>query len=144
MVRSYPASIPSRGKHEQLRSMVWLYPSAIIVALVAQIFQHPSAPGVECFSIIPLYYYLHQQRLQDVVSAQELQEMKTLLLALLDHPTNVAKLIPGYTYPIVIYLMSVYSLELLRIQQCADIETFNKLFDYLEDRALQGRRSVPL
>ena len=22
----------------------------------------------------------------------------------------------------------------------ADIETFNKLFDYLEDRALQGRR----
>ena len=61
-----------------------------------------------------------------MVSAQELQEMKTLLLALLDHPTNVAKLIPGYTYPIVIYLMSVYSLELLRIQQCADIETFNK------------------
>ena len=78
-------------------------------------------------------------KLQDVVSAQELQEMKTLLLALLDHPTNMAKLIPGYTYPIIIYLMSVYSLELLRIQQCADIETFNKLFDYLEDRALQGR-----
>ena len=123
-------------------SMVWQYPSALIVTLVAHIFQYPSAPGVECSSIIPLYY-LHQHRLQDVVSAQELQEMKTLLLALLDHPTNVAKLIPGYTYPIVIYLMSVYSLELLRIQQAADIETFNKLFDYLEDRALQGRRSVP-
>ena len=122
--------------------MVWLYPSALIVTLVAHIIQYPSAPGVECSSIIPSYS-LHQQRLQDVVSAQELQEMKTLLLALLDHPTSVAKLIPGYTYPIVIYLMSVYSLELLRIQQAADIETFNKLFDYLEDRALQGRRSVP-
>ena len=122
--------------------MVWQYPSALIVALGPHIFHYPSAPGVECFSIL-LLYYLHQQRLQDVVSAQELQEMKTLLLALLDHPTNVAKLIPGYTYPIVIYLMSVYSLELLRIQQAADIETFNKLFDYLEDRALQGRRSVP-
>ena len=72
-----------------------------------------------------------------MVSAQELQEMKTLLLALLDHPATMAKLVPGYTFPIIIYLMSVYSLELLRIQQCADIETFNKLFDYLEDRALQ-------
>ena len=75
------------------------------------------------------------------MSAQELQEMKTLLLALLDHPTNMAKLIPGYTYPIVIYLMSVYSMELLRIQQSTNIETFNKLFDYLEDRALQGGNS---
>ena len=49
--------------------------------------------------------------------------MKTLLLALLDHPTSVAKLIPGYTYPIVIYLMSVYSLELLRIQHSKIILT---------------------
>ena len=57
------------------------------------------------------------------MSAQELQEMKTLLLALLDHPTSVAKLIPGYTYPIVIYLMSVYSLELLRIQHSKIILT---------------------
>jgi phosphatidylinositol 4-kinase len=33
--------------------------------------------------------------------------------------------------------MSVYCLELLRLQQCTDVETFNKLFDYLEDRAIQ-------
>ena len=42
-----------------------------------------------------------------------------------------------FRFPIVIYLMSVYNLEKLRITMCADIETFNKLFDYLEDRAIQ-------
>ena len=74
---------------------------------------------------------------KDGIKASELQELKTQLLAMLDHPANMAKLVPTYTFPIVIYLMSVYSLELLRIQQCGDVETFNKLFDYLEDRALQ-------
>ena len=43
----------------------------------------------------------------------------------------------SFRFPIVIYLMSVYNLEKLRITMCADIETFNKLFDYLEDRAIQ-------
>ena len=41
------------------------------------------------------------------------------------------------SFPIVIYLMSVYSLELLRLQMSANVDSFNKLFDYLEDRALQ-------
>jgi len=33
--------------------------------------------------------------------------------------------------------MSVYSLELLRLQQSPTVETFDKLFDYMEDRAIQ-------
>lgn len=33
--------------------------------------------------------------------------------------------------------MSVYSLELLRLQRCPNVDTFNKLFDYMEDRAIQ-------
>ena len=33
--------------------------------------------------------------------------------------------------------MSVYWLEYLRIQMCTNVSTFNKLFNYLEDKALQ-------
>ena len=40
-------------------------------------------------------------------------------------------------FPIIIYLMSVYWLEYLRIQMCTNVSTFNKLFNYLEDKALQ-------
>ena len=40
-------------------------------------------------------------------------------------------------FPIIIYLMSVYWLEYLRIQMLPNVSTFNKLFNYLEDKALQ-------
>ena len=41
----------------------------------------------------------------------------------------------------VIYLLSVYWLEYLRLQMCCDVSTFNKLFDYLEDKALQNDKT---
>lgn len=40
-----------------------------------------------------------------------------------------------------IYLASVYWLEYLRLQMCPDVTTFNKLFDYLGDKALQVDKS---
>eukprot|EP00094_Tigriopus_californicus_P003842 TCALIF_03698-PA protein Name:"Similar to PI4KA Phosphatidylinositol 4-kinase alpha (Homo sapiens)" AED:0.07 eAED:0.07 QI:1/0.8/0.75/0.93/0.86/0.93/16/174/2161 len=79
---------------------------------------------------------------KDVVKTSELQELKTHLIAVLGHDSTVQRLIQGYTFPIVIYLMSVYNLEKLRISMCADIETINKLFDYLEDRAIQVDKTM--
>ncbi len=41
----------------------------------------------------------------------------------------------------IIYLLSVHWLEYLRLCMCPDVTTFNKLFDYLEDKALQVDKS---
>ena len=41
----------------------------------------------------------------------------------------------------IIYLLSVYWLEYLRLTMCPDVSTFNKLFDYLEDKALEKDKS---
>ncbi len=74
---------------------------------------------------------------QEGIKASDLQELKGQLLAMLDHPQSMTRLVATYNFPIVMYLMSVYSLELLRLQQCPNVETFNKFFDYMEDRAMQ-------
>ncbi len=74
---------------------------------------------------------------QEGIKASEIQELKGQLLAMLDHPQTMTRLVNSYNYPIVMYLMSVYNLELLRLQQCPSVETFNKQFDYMEDRAIQ-------
>lgn len=61
----------------------------------------------------------------------------------MNHTTVVTKVILYcdcfFRFPIIIYLMSVYWLEYLRIQMCTNVSTFNKLFNYLEDKALQVR-----
>ncbi len=82
-----------------------------------------------------------QPILQAGIKPSEVQELKAQLLAMLDHPQSMTKLVAAYNFPIVMYLMSVYSLELLRLQQCPNVETFNKLFDYMEDRAVQVDKS---
>ena len=81
---------------------------------------------------------------KDGVTYAELQEMKTTFLQLIknhnnesDNPT-VYTIIKQYPFGMVIYLLSVYWLEYLRLQMCCDVSTFNKLFDYLEDKALQS------
>eukprot|EP00095_Tigriopus_kingsejongensis_P007429 maker-scaffold443_size169656-snap-gene-0.12 protein:Tk07429 transcript:maker-scaffold443_size169656-snap-gene-0.12-mRNA-1 annotation:"phosphatidylinositol 4-kinase alpha isoform x1" len=79
---------------------------------------------------------------KDGIKTSELQELKSHLITVLGHDSTVAKLIQNYTFPIVIYLMSVYNLEKLRITMCADIDTFDKLFDYLEDRAIQVDKTM--
>ena len=68
------------------------------------------------------------------VTQQELQEMKVQLIHVLDNNAETAKLIHTYNFPVVIYLTSVYWLEGLRINMSTSVATFNKLFDYLEDK----------
>ncbi len=72
---------------------------------------------------------------------QELQEMKNTFCQLVDNNPNVYNLVQKYPFGMVIYLLSVYWLEFLRLQMCSDVSTFNKLFDYLEDKALQSDKS---
>ena len=68
------------------------------------------------------------------VTQQELQEMKVQLIHVLDNNAEVSKNIHTYNFPVVIYLTSVYWLEALRIKHRTSVATFNKLFDYLEDK----------
>ena len=67
--------------------------------------------------------------------------MKNTLMTLLDNNTNVYNLVQKYTFGMIIYLLSVYWLEFLRLTMCPDVSSFNKLFDYLEDKALQVDKS---
>ena len=68
----------------------------------------------------------------------QLQEMRNTLVTLLDNNAGVYNLVQKYPFGMIIYLLSVYWLENLRLQMCPDVSTFNKLFDYLEDKALQN------
>ena len=64
--------------------------------------------------------------------------MRNTLVTLLDNNAGVYNLVQKYPFGMIIYLLSVYWLENLRLQMCPDVSTFNKLFDYLEDKALQN------
>jgi phosphatidylinositol 4-kinase len=75
------------------------------------------------------------------VTFQELQEMRSTFVNLVDNNPNIYKLVQQYPFGMVIYLLSVYWLEYLRLQMCSDVSAFNKLFDYLEDKALQGDKN---
>ena len=59
-------------------------------------------------------------------------------LLLQDNNPTIYNITKQYPFGMVIYLLSVYWLEYLRLQMCCDVSTFNKLFDYLEDKALQS------
>ena len=72
------------------------------------------------------------------VTYQELQDHKNEFIQTLDkHGPNLTKYVNTYTFPKILYLTSVYWLEYLRLQMRTEVSTFNKLFDYLEDKALQ-------
>ena len=73
----------------------------------------------------------------DGITYQELQDHKNEFISTLDNNPHIAKNVGTYTFPKIIYLTSVYWLEYLRIQMAASVSTFNKLFEYLEDKAIQ-------
>ena len=73
----------------------------------------------------------------DGISYQEIQEHKNEFIATLDNNPHLAKNVNTYTFPKIIYLTSVYWLEYLRIQMSSSVATFNKFFEYLEDKAIQ-------
>ena len=73
---------------------------------------------------------------QDGVSLNELQHLKQQLVQQLEPPPNIVRLLNGYQFPILVYLKSVYWLELLRLQSSRKC-TFHTLFDYLADKSVQ-------
>ena len=77
---------------------------------------------------------------QDGVSHNELQNLKQQLLTQLEPPANIMNLLTKYSFPILVYLKSVYWLELLRLQSSKKC-TFHILFDYLADKAVQKDRT---
>jgi len=77
---------------------------------------------------------------QEGVSLNELHELKQQLLTQLEPPPNIANHLSKYQFPILVYLKSVYWLELLRLQSSKKC-TFHVLFDYLEDKSVQKDRT---
>ena len=76
---------------------------------------------------------------QDGVSLNELHELKNQLVTQLEPPANIINLLNKYPFPILVYLKSVYWLELLRLQSNNKV-SFHTLFDYLSDKAVQKDR----
>ena len=76
---------------------------------------------------------------QEGVSLNELHELKNQLVTQLEPPANIINLLNKYPFPILVYLKSVYWLELLRLQSDNKC-TFHVLFDYLSDKAVQKDR----
>ncbi|KPI99001.1 Phosphatidylinositol 4-kinase alpha [Papilio xuthus] len=76
----------------------------------------------------------------DSVSLTELQELKTQILNLLDHPPDVTVNVNKLTFAPCMYLLSVYWLETLRV--CNSPEpSLQPIIEYLSDTALQKDKS---
>lgn len=66
----------------------------------------------------------------------ELQELKNQILNLLNHPADVSAYINKLSFAQCCYLLSVYWLETLRIQNSTE-PSLQPILDYLSDTALQ-------
>nr|CAD7396811.1 unnamed protein product [Timema cristinae] len=72
----------------------------------------------------------------DSVSLTELQELKTQILNLLEHPAEVTAFVSKLSFAQCTYLLSVYWLELLRVQNSSE-PSLQPILEYLSDTALQ-------
>lgn len=72
----------------------------------------------------------------DQVSPAELAEIKNSISSWLDQP-EAAPIIKNLTFTQCSYLQSVYKLETLRVKNSADAESFQQIFQYLEDTTIQ-------
>ncbi|XP_068623293.1 phosphatidylinositol 4-kinase alpha [Battus philenor] len=76
----------------------------------------------------------------DSVSLTELQELKTQILNLLDHPPDVTVNVNKLTFAPCMYLLSVYWLETLRVTNSPE-PSLQPIIEYLSDTALQKDKS---
>ncbi|CAK1590125.1 unnamed protein product [Parnassius mnemosyne] len=76
----------------------------------------------------------------DSVSLTELQELKTQILNLLDHPPDVTVIVNKLTFAPCMYLLSVYWLETLRVCNSSE-PSLQPIIEYLSDTALQKDKS---
>ena len=72
----------------------------------------------------------------DQVSQAELAEIRTALTTCLDQP-DATQIIKTLTFAQCSYLQSVFKLETMRVMNSADAASFQKIFHYLEDNAIQ-------
>jgi phosphatidylinositol 4-kinase len=77
----------------------------------------------------------------DSVSFNELQELKNQILELLRHPTDVTAYVNKLTFAQCTFLLSVYWVETLRIQNSAEPSLVTIITEYLSDTALQKDKS---
>ncbi|XP_063926768.1 phosphatidylinositol 4-kinase alpha isoform X5 [Zophobas morio] len=77
----------------------------------------------------------------DSVSFNELQELKNQILELLKHPTEVTAYVSKLTFAQCTFLLSVYWVEILRIQNSPEPSLVPIITEYLSDSALQKDKS---
>ncbi|CAH2052445.1 unnamed protein product, partial [Iphiclides podalirius] len=76
----------------------------------------------------------------DSVSLTELQELKTQILNLLEHPPDVTVNVNKLSFAPCMYLLSVYWLETLRVSNSPE-PSLQPIIEYLSDTALQKDKS---
>lgn len=76
----------------------------------------------------------------DSVSPTELQELKSNILSLLEHPTEVTAYVNKLTFAQSTYLLSVYWLETMRVQTSNE-PSLQPIYEYLSDAGLQKDKS---
>ncbi|KAK7873127.1 hypothetical protein R5R35_006354 [Gryllus longicercus] len=76
----------------------------------------------------------------DSVSLAELQDLKTQILNLLEHPADVTAFVKALSFAQCTYLLSVYWLETLRVQNSSE-PSLQPILEYLSDSALQKDKS---
>lgn len=76
----------------------------------------------------------------DSVSPNELQELKSNILLLLEHPTDVTAYVNKLTFAQSTYLLSVYWLETMRVQTSNE-PSLQPIYEYLSDAGLQKDKS---
>ncbi|XP_050667764.1 phosphatidylinositol 4-kinase alpha isoform X1 [Leptidea sinapis] len=76
----------------------------------------------------------------DSVSINELQELKTQILNLLDHQPDVTVIVNKLSFAPCMYLLSVYWLETLRVSNSME-PSLQPIIEYLSDTALQKDKS---
>ncbi|XP_067015107.2 phosphatidylinositol 4-kinase alpha [Anabrus simplex] len=76
----------------------------------------------------------------DSVSLNELQDLKNQILNLLEHPADVTTYVKSLSFAQCTYLLSVYWLETLRVQNSNE-PSLQPIMEYLSDAALQKDKS---
>ncbi|XP_077290371.1 phosphatidylinositol 4-kinase III alpha isoform X2 [Arctopsyche grandis] len=76
----------------------------------------------------------------DSVSLTELQELKTQILNLLEHPADITAYVNKLSFAQCTYLLSVYWLETLRVSNSPE-PSLQPILEYLSDSALQKDKS---